>query len=248
LKGQEVSNWPSAQKVLTGQLPGHNPVKDHPGHYAGSAEDKTDFGGSGWKIRLDPKNDRDNYILSHWVRQNRDKISTYKMAWTEGDHPVWTLYTGTGSAKDAQYLAQKAEKEIGRFLRIGQAFQSEDTLLPGTKISGRFEIRGDERSLDSKRHKEIVDEIERLRPSHNPMKGLYMRFMASPLYKKGFPAITSGKSGVPGTAYYAWLQGNIGTMRRKKENPEAIRKFEQEAQAEIDLVKKVIQSKLKDVF
>ena len=80
------------------------------------------------------------------------------------------------------------------------------------------------------------------------MKGLYMRFMASPLYSKGFPTLTSGKSGVPGTAYYAWLQGNIGTMKGKKENQEAIRKFEQEAQAEIDLVKKVIQSKLKDVF
>ena len=232
----------SASNIMKGQLSGHDAVQGHPGHYSGGAEDKTDFGGSGWKIRLDPNNDRDNYILSHWVKQNRDRISTYKMAWTEGDHPVWTLYTGTGSLKDAQYLAQKAEKEIGRFLRIGQAFQSEDTLIPGTKI------RGDERSLNSKRHKEIVDEIERLRPSHNPMKGLYMRFMASPLYSKGFPTLTSGKSGVPGTAYYAWLQGNIGTMKGKKENQEAIRKFEQEAQAEIDLVKKVIQSKLKDVF
>ena len=233
---------------MRGQLPGHNPVKDHPGHYAGSAEDKTDFGGSGWKIRLDPKNDRDNYILSHWIKQNRDKIRSYKMAWTSGDHPVWTLYTGTGSAKDAQYLAQKAEKEIGGFLRVGQAFQSEDALLPGTKISGRFDMRGDERSLDSKRHKEIVDEIERLRPSHNPFKALYLLFRASPMYQKGFPSRTSGKAGVPGTAYYAWLEGNIGTMRSRKENPETIKRFEQEAEAEIDLVKKVLQSRLKDVF
>lgn len=233
---------------MGGQLPGHTPIESRPGHYAGGSESKADFGGSGWKVRLDPKHDRDNYILSHWIKQNRDKISTYKLAWTSGDHPVWTLYTGTGSAKDAQYIAQKAEKEIGKFLRLGRVFQGEDTLISGTRISGRFEIRGDERSLGSKRYKDVVDEIERLRPSHNPMKGLYMRFMASPLYRRGFPTTTSGKSGVPGTAYYAWLQGNIGTMKKKGANPDDIKKFEQEAEAEIELTKKVIQSKLKDVF
>ena len=243
-----MEGWKSASTIMKGNLAGHDAIQGHPGHYVGGAKDKTDFGGSGWKIRLDPKNDRDNYILSHWIKQNRDKIQSYKMAWTEGDHPVWTLYTSTGSAKEAQYLAQKAEKEIGKFLRTGQVFQSEDTLLPGTKISGRFEIRGDERSFDSQKHKEIVDEIEKLRPSHNPMKGLYMRFMASPAYKKGFATITSGKAGVPGTAYYAWLQGNIGSMKRYDKNSEAIKNFEQEAEAEINLVKKVIQSKLKDVF
>lgn len=244
----ELDSWRSANEIMKGRLPGHNPIKDHPGHYAGGAEDKTDFGGSGWKFRLDPKNDRDNYILSNWIKQNKDKIASYKLSWTSGDHPVWTLYTGTGSAKDAQYLAQKAEKEIGRFLRTGQVFQSEDAILPGTKLSGRFEIRGDERSLESQKYKDIVDEIERLRPLHNPMKGLYMRFMASPTYRKGFSTTTSGRSGVPGTAYYAWLEGNIGTMKNNKENPETIRKFEQEADAEINLIKKVIQSRLKDVF
>lgn len=243
-----MDGWKSASNIMKGQLPGHNPIKDHPGHYAGSAENKTDFGGSGWKIRLDPKHDRDNYILSHWIKQNRDKISNYKLAWTSGDHPVWTLYTGGGSAREAQQLAQKAEKEIGKFLRVGQIFQSEDALIPGTGISGRFEIRGDERSIESKKYKEISDEIDKLRPSHNPMKGLYMRFMASPAYKKGFATTTSGKSGVPGTAYYAWLQGNIGLMKKNKDNPETIRKFEQEAEAEINLVKKVVQSKLKGIF
>lgn len=226
-------------------MPNHDPIADHPGHYKGASEDRTDFGGSGWKIRLDPKDDKDNYILSHWIKQNKDKISSYKMAWTSGNHPVWTIYTGTGSLKDAKYLSQKAEKEIGSFLRIGQVFQSEDTLIPGTKISGRFEIRGDERSIDSKKYKEIVDEIEKLRPSHNPWKVLYLRFRASPLYRKGFPTTTSGKAGVPGTAYYNWLVGNIGVLSKK--DPEKI-KFNQEAEAEINLIKQVIQSKLKDVY
>jgi hypothetical protein len=37
-------------------------------------------------------------------------------------------------------------------------------------------------------------------------------------------------------------------MKANKENPENIRNFEQEAESEINLIRKVIQSKLKDVF
>ena len=52
-------NWKSASNIMKGQLSGHDAVQGHPGHYSGGAEDKTDFGGSGWKIRLDPNNDRE---------------------------------------------------------------------------------------------------------------------------------------------------------------------------------------------
>jgi hypothetical protein len=245
---EELNNWPKAKEIMSGRLSGHEPLKGHPGHFRGSIDDKTDFGGSGWKIRLDPKNDRDNYIISSWVKQNKNLISQYKLAWTSGDHPVWTLYTSSGSAREAQNLAQKAQKEIGSFLRTGKVFQSEDTLLPNTGISGRFEIRGDERSANSIKYKEIVDEIERLRPSHNPFKGIYMNFMSSPLYKKGFPTSTSGEAGTPGTAYYLWLTGMIAQMKKTNQDPERIRKFEQEAKSEIELTKKVIQSKLKNIY
>lgn len=243
-----LKDWPRSQEIMKGKLAGHDPIEGHVGHFKGRAEDQTDFGGSGWKIRLDPKHDRDNYIISNWIKQNRNLLSQYKLAWTEGDHPVWTLYTSTGSSKEAQNISQKAQKEIGNFLRIGKAFQSEDSLIANTGISGRFEIRGDERSAKSQKYKEIVDEIERLRPTHNPFKGIYMNFMATPTYRKGFPTITSGKSGTPGTAYYAWLIGMIQIMKKQNADPERIKKFELEANSEIELVRKVIQSKLKDIY
>lgn len=209
------------------------------GSYEGGAERTSDFG-TGWKLRLIPKTDGANYIIKRWLDKNRDMLRQYKLKWNAGDRHVWTVYVPSGSSGEARRLAALMSKELGPFIEKDKLYQSEDLIVPGTGISGRFDMR----SENLPRQKEIADEIERLRPGHNPFPGLHKEFRNSPQYMTGFPNRTSGEAGVPGTAYHAWLKGKMGTEKKWGAEKSRLEMIKKEAEAEIRLVDRVLREKL----
>ena len=231
--------WPIGTKIASGEwkLPGHKSIGV--GQFAGEHKELTDFGGSGWKMRLDPKTDNDNILIADWFGKNKKLFSGYKIA-TNTDHPVWSAYVSRGTGPEIQKAAQKAQSDLGKFITLNQAYDTTDTMIPGTGISGRFEIRGDERS-GTARSKEIVDAINERRKATTKYKKFYLLYKNSPGFSPGFPSSTSGQGGVPGTHYFQWLLQMKKQARAAKNNEQA-----DEYQAAQDEEIKLIESVLKE--
>jgi hypothetical protein len=210
-----------------------------PGQFKGGLDQTADFG-TGWKIRLIPKRDADNYLIKKWLDDNRSILRQYKIAHNSGDSHVWTVYTASGSAEEARFIAEKAKKALGPFIQTDKLYQDEDAIIPGTGVSGRFEMRAEK----TPRHKEIANKIA----SERRRTAIYELFKRSPMFDEGFPRITAGKGGVPGTSYYAWLVGTANVMRGRGADPVVVKMYEDEAQAELNLIHKVLGGFLGSVY
>jgi hypothetical protein len=232
--------WPIGTKIAAGKwkLPGHRSIGV--GQFAGDHKELTDFGGSGWKMRLDPKTDNDNILIADWFLKNKSLFSGYKIA-TNTDHPVWSAYVSRGTGPEIQKAAQKAQSDLGKFITLNQAYDATDTMIPGTGISGRFEIRGDERS-GGPRAQEIVDTINERRKATTKYKKLYLLYKNSPGFSKGFPSSTSGQGGVPGTHYFQWLLQMKKTAIAAK-NTEQADQYQAAKDEEIKLIESVLKEK-----
>lgn len=232
--------WPIGTKIASGdwKLPGHRSVGV--GQFAGDHKELTDFGGSGWKMRLDPKTDKDNILIADWFLKNKSLFSGYKIA-TNTDKPVWSAYVSRGTGPEIQKAAQKAQSDLGKFITLNQAYDTTDTMIPGTGISGRFEIRGDERS-GGPRAQGIVDTINERRKATTKYKNFYLQYKNSPGFSKGFPSSTSGQGGVPGTSYFQWLL-QMKKDARRGTNPERAKELQAAQDEEIKLIESVLKEK-----
>lgn len=232
--------WPIGTKIAGGEwkLPGHKSVGV--GQFAGDHKELTDFGGSGWKMRVDPKTDNDNILIADWFLKNKSLFSGYKIA-TNTDHPVWSAYVSRGTGPEIQKAAQKAQSDLGKFITLNQAYDTTDTMIPGTGISGRFEIRGDERS-GGPRAQGIVDAINERRKATTKYKNFYLQYKNTPGFSKGFPSSTSGDRGVPGTSYFQWLLQMKKDARRGK-NPEKAKEFQAAQDEEINIIESILKEK-----
>ena len=232
--------WPIGTKIAGGEwkLPGHKSVGV--GQFAGDHKELTDFGGSGWKMRVDPKTDNDNILIADWFLKNKSLFSGYKIA-TNTDKPVWSAYVSRGTGPEIQKAAQKAQSDLGQFITLNQAYDTTDTMIPGTGISGRFEIRGDERS-GTPRANEIVDTINERRKATTKYKNFYLLYKQSPGFQKGFPSSTSGQGGVPGTHYFQWLMQTKKDAVRGK-SLERAKELQAAQDEEIKLIESVLKEK-----
>lgn len=232
--------WPIGNQIESGEwkLPGHKSKGG--GQFAGEHKELTDFGGSGWKMRLDPKTDKDNILIADWFGKNKSLFSGYKIA-TNTDKPVWSAYVSRGTGPEIQKAAQKAQSDLGQFITLNQAYDTTDTMIPGTGISGRFEIRGDERS-GTPRANEIVDTINERRKATTKYKNFYLLYKQSPGFQKGFPSSTSGQGGVPGTHYFQWLMQTKKDAVRGK-SLERAKELQAAQDEEIKLIESVLKEK-----
>lgn len=231
-----AAKWPVGYKIAAGDWIPQGSKSIGVGQFAGDAKAKTDFGGSGWKMRLDPKKDNDNILIADWFGKNKQALSGYKIA-INTDKPIWTAYTEQGSLSEIQKYAKKAETDLGKFIQLNEVYDSPDTIIPGTQISGRFEIRGDERS-NTPRAKEIVQNIVNRRKS-SQYKNLYALYKKSPTFTEGFPSSTSGYGGIPGTYYYQWLTGQKQLYERTRDSKTATM-YADAAKEEISFIESVL--------
>lgn len=182
-------------------------------HFAKTKQNK--YGLTGWKTRLSPKSDDSALSIKQWLDTRGKELGIAQYKLQDG---TFTIYQTTGSRKSAAQFAKASEKELADHIQLG-LYGEGDTLMPGTRISGRFDARDltearpmieaqtAEGGKFARRYRKDIDIKRNFGIVTDPKTGKQVRVHHDPLVHEGVSsAANGGVRGVHDTGYVEWLK------------------------------------------